>query len=312
MKPFFSVIIPLYNKAKFIEETLQSVLDQDFLDFEIIIIDDGSTDDSVEIVEQFSDSRITLFKQKNTGVSIARNNGITAAKGTYMALIDADDYWYSNHLTALINQIHQFPDAGLYCNNYEVNLSEHTKRNAEFNFNYNTDCLLVKDFFRASIINSVAWTSAVAFTKEKFNAVDGFNPNLDTSEDLDLWIKLALRYTISFNPCLTMSYRYYIHDSLTKKETNLIRLNFMNSYKAEEEKNDALKHYLDINRYSLAIRCKVLKEFDIYKTAKQQILLSNLNFKQKLLINSPRAVLIVLKKVHNALIKNDIYLSAFK
>ncbi len=121
MKPFFSVIIPLYNKAKFIEETLQSVLDQDFLDFEIIIIDDGSTDDSVEIVEQFSDCRITLFKQKNTGVSIARNNGITAAKGTYMALIDADDYWYSNHLTALINQIHQFPDAGLYCNNYEVN-----------------------------------------------------------------------------------------------------------------------------------------------------------------------------------------------
>jgi glycosyltransferase involved in cell wall biosynthesis len=310
--PYFSVIIPLYNKSKYIKKTLQSVLNQNFLDFEIIVVDDGSTDNSLAIVKQFEDRRLKIYKQENKGVSAARNKGISNAKGAYLALIDADDLWYSNHLTELKHQIIQFPDAGLYCNNYEIYLDANTKRNAQFNFNYNTDCLLVKEYFRASIINSVAWTSAVAFTKEKFNAVDGFNVNLDTSEDLDLWIKLALRYTISFNPCLTMSYRYYIHDSLTKKETNLIRLHFINSYEAEEEKNDALKHYLDINRYALAIRCKVLKELDIYKTAKQQILFSNLNFKQKLLINSPRAVLMVFKKVHTALIKNDIYLSAFK
>jgi glycosyltransferase involved in cell wall biosynthesis len=312
MKPFFSIIIPLYNKAQFIEETLQSVIDQDFLDFEIIIIDDGSTDDSVKIVKQFNDPRIVLITQENVGVSEARNNGISIAKGTYIALIDADDFWYSNHLTALKHQINQFPDAGLYCNKYEVYLSEHTKRKAEFNFNYNTECLIVKDYFRASIINSVAWTSAVAFSKDKFNAVGGFNTDLDTSEDLDLWIKMALRYPVSFNPCLTMSYKYYIDDSLTKKETNLVRLRFINSYAAEEAKNKSLKNYLDINRYSLAIRCKVLKEFDIYKAAKKQILPSNLNFKQKSLLNLPRAVLVGLKKVHTALIKNDIYLSAFK
>lgn len=312
MTPFFSVIIPLYNKAKFIEETLQSVLEQDFLDFEIIIIDDGSTDKSVEIVERFSDSRISLIKQKNRGVSVARNNGIAMSKGTYIALIDADDFWYSNHLRELKKQIKLFPDAGLYCNNYEVYLSGHTKRNAKFNFDYNTECLIVKDYFKASIINSVAWTSAVAFTKTNFDAVGGFDVDLDTSEDLDLWIKLALRHQISFNPSLTMSYKNYVHDSLTKKETNAVRLNFINRYREEEEKNQSLKHYLDVNRYALAIRCKVLKNYNIYKDAQQQISLSNLNFKQKLLLNSPRSVLLVFKKLQTVLIKNNIYLSAFK
>ncbi|WP_339752311.1 glycosyltransferase [uncultured Winogradskyella sp.] len=310
--PYFSIIIPLYNKSKYIEETLQSIINQDFLDFEIIVVDDGSTDNSVAIVKRFEDKRLRLYRQENKGVSVARNKGISYAKGTYIALLDADDIWYNNHLTALKLQIIQFPDAGLYCNNYEIYLDEKTKRNAKFNFSYKTDCLIVRDFFTASIINSVAWTSAVGFCKDKFNSVGGFDANLDTSEDLDLWIKLALRYKVSFNPNLTMSYRYYIHDSLTKKETNLIRLNFINSYKTEEAKNDGLKRYLDINRYALAIRCKTLKEFDIYKTAKKQILISNLNFKQKLLLYLPSNVLIGLKKIQATLIKNNIYISAFK
>lgn len=310
--PFFSVIIPLYNKSEYIEKTIQSVLNQDFSDYEIIVIDDGSMDNGIAILKQFKDRRINLYEQKNKGVSATRNKGVSIANGKYIALLDADDVWYCNHLTELQRQINQFPDAGLYCNNYEICLDKNTKRNAQFNFSYKTDCLIVRDFFRASIINSVAWTSAVAFHKDKFNAVGGFDVGLDTSEDLDLWIKLALRYDVSFSPSLTMSYKSYIHDSLTKTETNLIRLNFVNSYNAEENRNASLKHYLDINRYALAIRCKVLKEYDLYKTAKQQILLSNLNFKQKLLLNTPRALLIALKKVHAALIKNNIYLSAFK
>jgi len=312
MMPYFSVIIPLYNKSNYIKESLESVLNQYFEDFEIIIIDDGSTDNSLEIVKQFRDDRIKIYTQENKGVSAARNIGIAKSSGTYIALIDADDIWYSNHLIALKDQIIKFPDAGLYCNNYEIYLTEEKKRNAEFNFHYYNDCLIVRDFFRASIINSVAWTSAVAFCKDKFNAVGGFNTNLDTSEDLDLWIKLSLHYKVSFNPKITMSYRSYIHNSLTKNETNIIRLNFIDSYKAEEEKNDALKHYMDINRYALAIRCKRLKEYDIYKKAKEQIRFSNLNFKQRLLIYLPSFLLVSLKRFQTTLIKNNIYISAFK
>lgn len=310
--PYFSVIIPLYNKSKYIKKTLDSVINQDFIDFEIIIIDDGSTDKSLNIIREFKDNRIKLQEQENKGVSAARNKGVSLAEGKYIALIDADDIWYSNHLTELQIQIKKFPNAGLFCNNYEIYLDEDTKRNAQFNFTYNADCLIVKDFFRSSIINSVAWTSAVAFDKSKFNAIGGFSEDLDTSEDLDLWIRFALKYQVSFNPNITMTYRSYVQDSLTKKESNQIRLNFVNSYALAEQANDGLKHYLDINRYALAIRCKILKEYDIYKTAKKQILFSNLNLKQKVLINLPRPLLIILKKTQTILIKKDIYISAFK
>src|SRR4051812_32162135 len=95
---FFSVIIPLYNKANYIENTIKSVLNQTFTDFEIIVVNDESTDESETIVLGFNDKRIQLFNQKNQGVSVARNHGIEKAKGKLVAFLDADDYWFHNHL----------------------------------------------------------------------------------------------------------------------------------------------------------------------------------------------------------------------
>ncbi|WP_179344023.1 glycosyltransferase [Winogradskyella ursingii] len=312
MSPYFSVIIPLYNKANFIERTLNSVIQQSFKDFEIIIVNDGSTDQSTTIVERFTDSRIRLIHQTNKGVADARNKGIAQSNGKYIALIDADDYWYNDHLEALKIQIEKFPEAGLYCNNYEVFLTESNKQPAQFNFDYGTEPLIVKDFFKASIINSVAWTSAVAFSKEKFDALGGFNPQLDTSEDLDLWIRFALNYKVSFNPEITMSYRYYIADSLTKRETNWTRLDFINNFKKEEAENDSLKHYLDINRYAVALRSKVLDETELFLILKDDINLSNLNWKQRLLLGMPNFILKSAKHIQALLLKQGIYISAFK
>ena len=166
-KPFFSVVIPLYNKQDYIEATLKSVLNQTFQDFEIIIIDDGSTDNSLEKLSKLKDTRTTIIKQKNAGVSVARNKGIDLAKAKHIALLDADDLWYSNHLEELKRQILCFPDAGLYCNNYQIFFSKKFSCPANFKFEFKKDCLIVDDFFKASITNSVAWTSAVGFSKEK-------------------------------------------------------------------------------------------------------------------------------------------------
>ncbi|MDH7913174.1 glycosyltransferase family A protein [Winogradskyella sp. SYSU M77433] len=310
--PYFSVIIPLYNKADYIKSTLLSVLNQDFTDFEVLIINDGSTDNSLEVLEQFSDNRIKLFNQENKGASNARNHGIKFAKGAFIALIDADDIWYRNHLSELRNQTSKFPDAELYCNNYEVFLNENTVKPAQFNFEFEEDIVLVKDFFKSSIINCVAWTSAVAFTKEKFEILGCFDETLDTNEDLDLWIKFGLNYSVSFNPKVTMSYKSYILDSLTKNETNQIRLQFLNRFTAEENENKSLKLFLDVNRYALAIRCKILNENFIYNSAKQNIDYKNLNYKQKALLKSPRSLLVFLKRFQAWLIKRNIYLTAFK
>ena len=312
MNYFFSIIIPLYNKEDYIKDTLNSVFNQSFTDFEIIIVNDGSTDASMSIVEQFKNEKIRVLQQKNQGVSVARNNGILNAKGQYIALIDADDIWYINHLEELKKQIIQFPDAGLYCNNYEVYLDKNTKRKAKFNFEYKEECLVVKDFFKASIINSVAWTSAVAFTKHTFNAIGGFNTTLHTCEDLDLWLRLALNYDVVFNPTITMSYKTYITDSLTKNENNKVREAFLTNFSKAEQTNTSLKLYLDINRYALAIRCKILKENGIYSRIKAQILKENINYKQRLLLKMPRVVLIISKKIQKTLVSKGIYLTAFK
>ncbi|MGB5419654.1 glycosyltransferase family 2 protein [Algibacter sp.] len=308
--PFFSVIIPLYNKEGYIESTLNSVLKQSFKDFEIIIIDDGSTDKSLEIISKFEDDRLTLFKQKNSGASVARNNGIEKAKGKYISLLDADDSWYTNHLLELKKQIDLFPDAGLFCNNYEIYFSENLVRPAKLNFEYKNDCLIVKDFFLASITLPVAWTSAVGFSKEKFNLIGGFQEKFSGAEDLDLWIRFALNYNVAFNPVITMSYKLYVDDSLSTNEFNSMRYDFIKSFNKEEKTNTSLKLYLDINRYALAIRCLLNNEDALYKRVKKEINYNNLNIKQKLLLNCPKTLLKLAKQCHLFLVKNGLYFSA--
>jgi len=313
MRPFFSVIIPLYNKENYIEDTLKSVLNQTFKDFEIIIINDGSTDNSLNKVTAINDKRIQLFSIENQGVSYARNYGIEKASANYIALIDADDIWCDNHLFELNKQISLFPDAGLYCNNYEVFYKKKMSRKTKFNFHYKNNCIIVDDYFKASITNSVAWTSAVGFSKEKFNFIGKFNVGLKTAQDLDLWIRFALQYKVSFNPIITMSYKLYVSNSLSKNEYNTIRYDFLsNYYIKEEQENASLKLYLDINRYALAIRSKLNNEIKLYKKLKKEIDYKNLNFKQKILLRLPKFLLKLIKRFQLFLINNNIYLTAFK
>lgn len=309
---FFSVIIPLYNKEDFIFDTLNSALNQAFIDFEIIIIDDGSTDNSYHVVSQFKDSKIKIIHQSNQGVAAARNTGIKSAKGQYIALLDADDLWQKNHLFELKKQIDFFPDVGLYCNNYNIYYTKDIKRKTIFNINYNSDCLIINDYFKASIIDSIAWTSAVAFNKKKFKAIGEFDKNLITGQDTDLWIRFALKYHVCFNPTVTASYIKYINDSLSQKENNTIRYQLINKYNNEEKNNPSLKLYLDVNRYAIGLRCKINNEYQLFKKLKQEIDFNNLNFKQKILLNCPKSLLKLIKLFQQFLLKNHIYLSAHK
>ena len=310
--PFFSVVIPLYNKEAFIEETIKSVLNQSFQDFEVIIVDDGSTDGSYKKAASFPSEKITLLKQNNQGVSIARNNGIDTSHAHYIALLDADDIWNENHLNELKKQIDLFPNAGLFCNNYNLFYTETFSKDAQFNFDYETDCLIVPDYFKASIINAVVMTSAVAFSKEKFKNLGGFNPHLKTGQDTDMWIRMALNYEVSFNPAITASYKLYIGNSLSKNEFNVMRYNFINNYINEEKQNPSLKLYLDMNRYSIALRSKLSGPHWVYKKLRKQIDPLNLNQKQKFLLSSPIYLLKFLKRFQEFLIKKEIYLTAFK
>jgi glycosyltransferase involved in cell wall biosynthesis len=309
---FFSVIIPLYNKEKYVLKTITSVLQQSFQNFDIVIVDDGSTDQSLAIVKSLNNDKITVIQQENQGASIARNTAIAASNGSYIATLDADDIWDKNHLLELKKCIDTCPEAVLFCTNYNIKRHDGFITKSKFNFEYDNSCLIINDFFKANIINFIPTSSSVAFKKQDFLKVNGYNTKLRTGQDIDLWIKFGLIGKIAFNPKITMLYNFFDQSSLSNSDYNEDRYLLINNYKNEAQNNASLKKYLDINRYALVIRYKLLDQPIDAKKVKQDIDFKNLNYKQKVLVNCPSSILIGLKKLHSFLIKNNIYLSAFK
>ena len=115
-----SIVIPLFNKASHIKDTIESVLAQSYQNFELIIVNDGSTDNGPKIVREIKEPRILVIDQANAGVSAARNRGIDAAKGDLIAFLDADDLWNPDFLSAIMRLYQRFPWAGLYATAYRI------------------------------------------------------------------------------------------------------------------------------------------------------------------------------------------------
>jgi len=185
----FSVVIPLYNKEKYIKRTIESVLNQTFTDFEIIIIDDGSKDKSCEIVESINDPRIRLIRQENGGPSKARNRGIKEAKGAFIAFLDADDEWLLKKLKNHYEFHSKNPDVLWSCTGYRV---EGGKRVEQIIYPYND----VLDDALEAIIDGLSITSStVVIKKSIFNNKDFlFNESMKRSEDREVWYKIACLY----------------------------------------------------------------------------------------------------------------------
>jgi len=184
---FFSVVIALYNKEAFIKKTLNSVLKQTHTDFEVIIVDDGSTDDSVQIVNKFNDERIKLYRQLNQGVSVARNVGVKKAGSNYIALLDADDEWLPNHLEHLLHLVQIYPDANFWVSGYRKSIeTPNLSRKPD-------QKIFLETYLDYRLDNtSIAWTSAVLLNKFVFNKTSGFMPGVSHGEDQALWLELCL------------------------------------------------------------------------------------------------------------------------
>ena len=200
----FSVVIPLYNKQDCIRDTVQSVLDQTFPDFEINIVDDGSTDRSLEIARQFDDPRIRVFSKPNGGVSSARNYGIKQSREKYIALLDADDLWRTNYLSEIANLIHKYPGCGLYSTGYILN-----KKHRKIKYFYPVEGV-IKDYFKEYYKNKTPFchTSCVVIPSTVFAEVGCFPEDSHTGEDLYMWMKIASRYEVCVTPNILMSYEY--------------------------------------------------------------------------------------------------------
>lgn len=195
-----SVLIPLYNKEKQIEQTIQSILKQSFQNYEIIIIDDGSTDHSIEEVKKIADSRIRLIHQSNAGVSAARNRGIKEARGEYIAFLDADDVWKPDYLKTQYELTLKYPGCSVFASNYEFKDSQGKVtptiiRKLSFK---GIDGILSNYFEVASCSHPPLWTSAVMVKKSAIQSIGGFPIGIKSGEDLLTWARLACKYSIAY------------------------------------------------------------------------------------------------------------------
>lgn len=211
---FVSVIITTYNAAKYIEETINSVLEQTYQNFEIIIVDDSSTDDTLKVIENIKDSRIYIYKIEHSGrPAIPRNFGIKKAKGNFTAFLDGDDIWTKNKLEEQIKYFKKFTDA-IFIYSASVTFG---KVNF-FSPHYEVLPLLFNAAkSKEELINSgntISCSSVIAKTN-LLREINGFDEDkeLKAIEDYDLWLRLSDMGNFYFIPKILVKYR--VHESQT-------------------------------------------------------------------------------------------------
>ena len=216
-----SVVIPLYNKESQIANTLRSVLRQTYKDFEIVVVDDGSTDHSVDEVKKVNDSRIRIISQENGGVSEARNRGIHEAKGEYIAFLDADDEWHQEYLSTQNQLINSYSECSVFATNYQYSDSKGRFIPAKIKqLPFTGSSGILSNYFTiASRSTPPLWTSAIVVTKKAITSIVGFPNNIKSGEDLLTWARLACKYQIAYS-CLIRATFIYNEDLFNEDQKN--------------------------------------------------------------------------------------------
>lgn len=196
-----SVVIPLFNKASHIARAIDSVLAQTYTEFELIVIDDGSTDGGGDVVRRYTDPRVRLIAQANAGVSAARNRGVEQARSPLIAFLDGDDQWAPEHLDTLLTLRRQFPHAAMWATDYVFSSGgKITKpRSRSINPKEERKEAFLLDYFVGNA-ESALTPSCVMVHKDHLQAVGGFPVGVVRDEDHDTWMRLALRHPIAWAP----------------------------------------------------------------------------------------------------------------
>ncbi len=245
---FFSVVIPLYNKDYSIQRCIDSVLNQSYTNFEIIVVNDGSTDNSVQILkssykEQLESKKILLIEQKNQGVSVARNVGIENSQSEFICFLDADDEWKIDFLFKISRLISDFPKASMCFLAHEVSRNglKPKKKKQAFKDDFRG---YVEDFFLSSSIADVALNSKNCVKKSALQKIGGFPVGVTVGEDLHVWILLGLEnkvaYEVSFSSII-----YQNKDDSRKARINSVPYPFVYFSQNKNIKlSKSLKKYL--------------------------------------------------------------------
>jgi glycosyltransferase involved in cell wall biosynthesis len=196
-----SVIIPLYNKVNSIANCLNSVFQQSYKPFEIIVVNDGSIDGSAQIVSGMKNSLVKLINQPNMGVSSARNRGILEANGDWIAFLDADDIWLPDYLSTISYLFEQYPEANVLATSYYLQDHNGIRKNIILNkIDFSGSYGILNNYFEvASCSHPPICSSAVVIKRSLLDFVGGFPSDIMAGEDLITWAKLAANNLIAFS-----------------------------------------------------------------------------------------------------------------
>lgn len=206
MSELISVIMPTYNREKYIAQALRSLLDQDYRPLEIIVVDDGSTDATRQIVESFASDRIRYVYQENSGVAAARNLGLSMASGDFLAWLDSDDYYLPGKLTAQMQYLADHPDAGLVFTQVEDFYNDHAERLA-----------MDEDVCRKiSFGGTHVYMASMLARRSVFDVAGNFIEDLRVYEDVEWLYRAHFHYKICMLHCLdTVFLRRRLHPKST-------------------------------------------------------------------------------------------------
>jgi len=224
MKPFFSIVIPTFNRSLVLKRAIESVLAQSFLNYEILVMDDGSTDDTQDIVESFQDQRIFYNWAENSGgPATPRNRGIDSSRADWICFLDADDLWYPDKLESVAEEIIRNPDSDLFCHNMMLS-DKRKKRKSPLRYGP-----FKKDFYRVMLIwgNRLS-TSATTVRRDYLNRNKlRFNQSSDyvIVEDYDMWLRCAF-YSAKFHFINEIHGEYLLENNNISSDHEKLRYNY--------------------------------------------------------------------------------------
>jgi glycosyltransferase involved in cell wall biosynthesis len=293
--PEVSIIIPAYNAERTILETIQSVQQQTFDDFELIIINDGSRDKTLELVQTIQDNRLRIFSYENGGLPVARNRGISNATGEFIAFLDADDLWTIDKLELQLKALKQHPEAGVaYSWTYFMDVDEQGKAisllpSPQYSFQGNVyEKLLVSDFIHSG--------SNTLIRRENIDSTGEFDSTLKSCEDWDYWVRLAACCHFAVVPKYQVFYRRTPGAMSSKvevmKEAALIAMD--KAYRSAPMELQYLKRYtlISFHKYCAGQYLEHYLNTDDLRKAKQH-LWSAIYLQPKILLEPPMQKLVI-------------------
>lgn len=297
MAPFFSIIIPLYNKETYISNTLSNVLKQTFLNFEVIIINDGSTDKSrTKLTPYLKDQRINIYDIPNQGVSHARNFGIKKAKAKYISLLDADDLWDCKYLETIKQLIEIHPEESVFSVGYRIKTPKNTYNSTYSNLPKKQYFKI--NYFKGSQKESLLNSSSTTLKKTIFDTIGLFDETLKTTEDTDLWIRLGLNYPVVYNKLFLVTVVDTGKGLNSTNRNEYKSFNFFN-YVKHRKNNTYFDLFLNKNIYSSMLKYKIVNDMVNFRKLKTILKPKQLTPQKRLLIAMPRSFLLLLIAMNN-------------